>query len=301
MLERVSWRSVARIVLFALAGACLLGALAAFEPSRIRWPSGPNAAYRLRSLADLATAMTCLGVAAAGMIHNARRIGRGETLWRAPAALAGGVGVFVALLSVWWLGEIAVGLAVDPIRSSDQTWLLGLAAAPVLGLTAATGAMLLMICFGDRMPAAAHTMRLLLRALSGVALVAGLAAFATAARAQAAEEAVTIAAPMALGLIGLSFAVASRARLDGWALTQAVAGYLLGAFCALNLSLIVAGFFAAYDPRAIFLYWIFFAPVGLAVAAVYAAAGSLAAGRVADGARRLGLSGPAFLSRASRL
>ena len=287
MLSRIPWPTLARNVLFTLAALCCLGALYAFDISRIRWPSGPNAAFRLQSLADMATAMTCFAVAAAGFTHNAGRIGRGETLWRAPAALAGGAGVFLAMLSVWLLGEIAVGLFAEPIRSYDQTWLLGAATSPLLGTAAAGGWLLLIVCFGERPPAATDAFRLLARAFAGAALAAGLAVLAAAIATQEAGEALAIAAPTALGLIGLSAAIAANRR-GGWAFAlKAALGYLAGAFCALSLSLIVAGFVGSRDPRELFLLAIFFGPIGLALLGGYVAALSLAAGRAADHARRL--------------
>lgn len=279
MLARIPWRTLARWFLYATAAACGLAALFVFGGSKPRWPSGPYAAARAQSLADLATALTCLGVGAAGALHNARRIARGETLLRAPAAFAGGVGIFLAMLSIWLLGVIAIGLVTEPIRPSNQNWLAGLGVAPLLAVMAAAGRPLLAACFGDRPPAASDTIALLRRTLAGAALATGAVTLLAATQADRTGPALFTAAPIAFGLLGIGAAIASAPR-GGWlSLVAALVGYLGGAFCAFMLSLAVAGFVTAHDPREAFLLGIIMIPVGFALACAYALALAIAAGR----------------------
>lgn len=287
MLARISWPVIVRYALLAIAAACCLFALAVLADSKIRWPSGPYAAFRLHALADLATALTCLGVSAAAAIHNARRIGRGETLWRAPAALAGGVGIFVAMLSVWLLGEMAAGLIAEPVGLYDLNWLVGFAVAPLLALAATAGWLLLAVSFGARPPSGQQATKLLLRVLGGSMLAAGLACLMAATQAKEPVRALLTGAPMAFGLYGLAAAAMTRSHDGGPALVQASAGYVGGSVASLCLSAAVAGWCAAYDPLSAFFYPIVMIPVGLALVAAYGVAVLIAAGRVADCARRL--------------
>lgn len=279
MFARSPWRTLARCLLLATAAGCGLAALFVLSGSQPRWPSGPYAAARAQGLADLATALISLGVGAAGAIHNARRIAQGETLLRAPAAFAGGVGIFLAMLSIWLLGLIGIGLVTEPIRRSNQNWLAGVAVAPLLVAMAAAGWPLLAACFGDRPPGASETIGLLRRALAYAALASGVLTLLAAAQADKAGQALIVAAPTALGLIGIGAAIAAAPQ-GGWpSLLAAVLGYLGGAFCALALSLAGAGFFTAYDPRAALLLGIVLVPVGSALFCAYALAIAIAAGR----------------------